>query len=428
MDNATAKNEATDGHLKAAHQRLERELVRLLAGQDAKSVKLRIDGAMSYPSAGEVRVVTYSELISYCDGLQMIGAATYRTSPPLSVDITLSEKGLATFTATDFYRLMLARDYAARPAPARPEFPSDGSLMSAIMATLFFDKQCRRSVLVEKVSTAIAAPIAEAIAGKAVPDGPRLRKAFDRAMTTLERNGLVEKKGKQYEPSQAAWRMRAKHTLKLPKTAYVPQAAVPSPVGARVAAKPNPALVSKSVSDLVSMLRNALAILGNPIRRPQHGDAAKVVAEVTLEWERRLDEMNAGRFPWPSTVARGGNGRLSFAAIQAEGMLAFMEYHVGRTNGEPEGVRRAILSRVFEGTLPPAFPKAYMEEWGRNGLVERLQKMALTIAAFVRNVKRRRSGDFADAIRDWENDLEWLRKTYYVKKFRFALGWPETSV
>ena len=105
-----------------------------------------------------------------------------------------------------------------------------------------------------------------------------------------------------------------------------------------------------------------------------------------------------------------------------------MEYRVGRSHGESATIRRTILKRVFENTLPPAFPKDYMDEWGANTSAVRLQKMAVSIAAFVRNNKRRKIGDYADAIREWESDLRWLYTEYYVGKFRFASGWPETVV
>jgi hypothetical protein len=184
----------------------------------------------------------------------------------------------------------------------------------------------------------------------------------------------------------------------------------------------------RSNAELVAVWKNAIKILANPRSRASHSAAEKAIRDVTLEWERRTVEMDEELFPWPTTEAKGGNGLLSLSDAIPEGMLAFLEYRVGRVQGEPEAVRRGILARVFEGTLPPVFSRAYMADWGANGSPARLQKMAVSIAAFVRNNKRRRIGDFSDAIREWEGDLDWLYRTYYVGRFRFASGWPETAV
>ena len=62
---------------------------------------------------------------------------------------------------------------------------------------------------------------------------------------------------------------------------------------------------------------------------------------------------------------------------------------------------------------------------GRPRSSVRLKKMAESIATFCRNGKRRaRSMELA--VVEWEQDLEWLRVTYYVGRFRFE--WPSTEV
>jgi hypothetical protein len=48
--------------------------------------------------------------------------------------------------------------------------------------------------------------------------------------------------------------------------------------------------------------------------------------------------------------------------------------------------------------------------------------MAHCIAAFTRNAKRRSAHDYAEAIADWEADLDYLYREYYVGHFSFA--WP----
>jgi hypothetical protein len=48
-----------------------------------------------------------------------------------------------------------------------------------------------------------------------------------------------------------------------------------------------------------------------------------------------------------------------------------------------------------------------------------------SIAAFTRNAKRKRGSGMWAAIKDWEQDLEFLYTEYYVGHFRFA--WPESA-
>jgi hypothetical protein len=103
------------------------------------------------------------------------------------------------------------------------------------------------------------------------------------------------------------------------------------------------------------------------------------------------------------------------------GPLKFLGYTVGR-DGHRQGMRWAILRRVFDGVLPPVFPADYLSEWGAAGSPRRLSKMAESIASFARSAKRRDAHKFVHAIEDWENDLRHLYDTYYVGRFGFA--WP----
>jgi hypothetical protein len=83
-------------------------------------------------------------------------------------------------------------------------------------------------------------------------------------------------------------------------------------------------------------------------------------------------------------------------------------------------------TQIFVSHLPPVFPADYLQGWGQPGSALRLQKMAESIAAFARNAKRNESVDLADAITDWEDDLQYLYETYYVGHFHFA--WPTSEV
>lgn len=175
---------------------------------------------------------------------------------------------------------------------------------------------------------------------------------------------------------------------------------------------------------LVRIWKNAIRLLtqAGPVRPPP--GPTKMLNAVEAEWRTRgLKQINPDDFfNWPTTEANGGDHRLSFAGKTDDGMLSYLEYRVGKTNGEPAPVRRAILDRVFGAFLPPVFPKDYMDAWGAPKSAARLKKMAESLAAFTRNAKRRDADRLDEAIRQWEADLEYLHEKYYVGRFNF--GWP----
>lgn len=166
--------------------------------------------------------------------------------------------------------------------------------------------------------------------------------------------------------------------------------------------------------------------LGDPAQAFKHGAAKRIVEAIEKEWKRRLPRIrkHPEYFTWPSTEADGGGGSFEIGKAPTEGMLGYLEYRVGRTNGLPEGARRAILDRVVTGTLPIYWSLDYYEQWSEPGSAARLQKLAETIAAFARNAKRRRRSTLADAIAEWESDLAYLKKKHYLPRFGF--GWPST--
>jgi hypothetical protein len=177
---------------------------------------------------------------------------------------------------------------------------------------------------------------------------------------------------------------------------------------------------------LVGIYQNAQRILSEPDRGQSHLKARTVIDALTIEFDRRSTSASLeDRFKWPTTEASSGDGSLKIDKTHPEGMLAYLDYRVG-ANGEHSRARQAILSRVFESSLPPVFDKAYMDEWGQNGTASRLRKMAESIAAFARNAKRRDADRLDQAIRQWEQDLSFLHDRYYVGKFFF--GWPSTTV
>lgn len=64
----------------------------------------------------------------------------------------------------------------------------------------------------------------------------------------------------------------------------------------------------------------------------------------------------------------------------------------------------------------------YMRKWSAPDTGTRLRKIAEGLATFARNAKRRRNPNLTEAIRQWNDDLEDLRRAHYVGRSDFA--WP----
>ena len=103
-------------------------------------------------------------------------------------------------------------------------------------------------------------------------------------------------------------------------------------------------------------------------------------------------------------------------------MLDAFGYHVGKVRGVDEVRRRRVLCFLFEEHLPLVFDTTYTNAWGAPKSSKRLQKLAETISALVRNAKRNPGRDYSTAIEEWEHDLAFLWTRYYVGQFKF--GWP----
>ena len=181
------------------------------------------------------------------------------------------------------------------------------------------------------------------------------------------------------------------------------------------------------ISDTVKLWKNCINYLNDQKFRDRWEDSRLVIDAIYREWDRRNAVIlkDDDYFRWPDIEAVGGNGTLA-ANWLAEGLLSYMGYHVGNTQGVVTGKRRKILTEVFYGPVPPLFPRYYLEQWGAPSSAHRLRKLAETLASFVRNAKRRHNSDsLAKAIDQWTDDLEYLYLDYYVDKFHFA--WPTTD-
>jgi hypothetical protein len=130
-----------------------------------------------------------------------------------------------------------------------------------------------------------------------------------------------------------------------------------------------------------------------------------------------------GIFDWPSTDAPASEyGFIGDIYFYKDGLLDYVGYNVGVTNGKPEVIRHKLLDCVFHNELPNVNNPEYMEEWAEPESPRRLQKLAETIAALTRNAKRKIEYDYSVAIREWEEDLDYLYNEYYLGYFHF--GWP----
>lgn len=178
---------------------------------------------------------------------------------------------------------------------------------------------------------------------------------------------------------------------------------------------------------LLQMWKNACAMENDETKPLDFRKAAnKLLIAIGNEWFRRGSMKNPEEyFCWPSTEAIKGNGKLSQFTNLDEGMLSYLGYHVGVTRGVHTSERRNILDRAFAGHLPPVFSPIHMREWSEPSSAARLKKLAECIASFARNTKRRENDTLEQAIKEWEQDLNYLFEKYYMGKFRFA--WPSTS-
>jgi hypothetical protein len=53
-------------------------------------------------------------------------------------------------------------------------------------------------------------------------------------------------------------------------------------------------------------------------------------------------------------------------------------------------------------------------------------QIARNIAAYCRHAKSAHPDSHHEAIQDWEDDLAWLKRTFFDGQFQFR--WPETDV
>jgi hypothetical protein len=138
-------------------------------------------------------------------------------------------------------------------------------------------------------------------------------------------------------------------------------------------------------------------------------------------------------FKWPSTDVFEGRSRsiVDTTDWEKEGPLKVIGYAVGVSSRLTRLQRETLLRTGFERNIA-AYVSVSAEEWGDAASPRRLRKMAESIAAFTRNAKRNRSGDYRQAVADWERDLKFLHSEYYLPMFNIynsslKFDWPETE-
>jgi hypothetical protein len=189
-----------------------------------------------------------------------------------------------------------------------------------------------------------------------------------------------------------------------------------------------PKLAGMRLDQLKAVWENAVSILADPRRANLHHAATKTLDEIERQWHERSKKpiISDEFFKWPSTEAAPGSNKIVLDHLLLEGLFSYLGYRVGNTQGVSSFVRHQILRQIFERHLPPVFPATYLLQWGSPRSSDRLRKMAETLAAFVRNAKRRNQDTLFDAIRSWEADLRYLYDRYYLGHFHFA--WPPTTI
>lgn len=190
--------------------------------------------------------------------------------------------------------------------------------------------------------------------------------------------------------------------------------------------------ISRAIRDIRSIEAQKLIITWENahriLDRGKKVDRRQVQAalnKIEAEWSRRNSSgLPSEYFKWPTIEVRQSHGNMELADTKTEGLLSKMNYHVGVSQGLPELSRRRILAKIFETPLSVDIPVAEKKLWGKENTGIRLRKIAYTIAALVRNAKRRDRTALEVAIKEWEADLRFLYDNYYVNRFDFP--WPST--
>lgn len=158
----------------------------------------------------------------------------------------------------------------------------------------------------------------------------------------------------------------------------------------------------KVIQNISNLDDNALSrLFANAQRLLSRGknmeDAQMVIEAITEEWEKRLQLFLSGRYK---------------AASPQNGVLSMVGYKVGN-DGEKTVIRRQMLDYIMSETLPPVSSPAHMAEWGKKLTKTRYRKLHRVIRVLASSGKT--MGNMDKAVSEWEDDLEYLEKTWASK-------------
>jgi len=122
-------------------------------------------------------------------------------------------------------------------------------------------------------------------------------------------------------------------------------------------------------------------------------------------------------FEWPN-IKRGGGRRGGWG--EKESPLSLMGYHVGITRGLGPQKRRSILKTAYLDEIEELPDAKYMRKWGRPNQSKRLERIANHIADEISKNQNRKNCE--RALKEWRDDLNWLKKEFYTNRMRFK--WP----
>ena len=123
--------------------------------------------------------------------------------------------------------------------------------------------------------------------------------------------------------------------------------------------------------------------------------------------QQRIDRINAH---WEELVQFAEENQIQPHMLPERGMMAVMGYHVGN-DGVAKMKRREILGEVIEEPLPFVHTPMYMREWGAPNSHRRVDKVCSFFHGEI-NKPRGNARDFERAIKEWEDDLEFVQETW----------------
>lgn len=106
------------------------------------------------------------------------------------------------------------------------------------------------------------------------------------------------------------------------------------------------------------------------------------------------------------------------------GLLSSIGYHVGKTHNLTPQLRRDALLRAYRMPLS-RIRVANASEWGSAESPDRLAKIAHCLASFAR-LRRRSINQIDRAVREWNEDLAWLRIQFAGRSAR--VEWPQLDL